>query len=68
MSAIKDIRERLGLSQMEMAVKLGVHVSTIQYWEREGVPAKRYKEVLAITPEDMRDQLLQEVHDLRNTA
>lgn len=60
MSVVKEIRERLELSQMELAAKLGVHISTVQYWERKGISAKGYRQMTAITPDDLLDELLKE--------
>lgn len=36
----REIRERLNLTQQEMAKGVGVNVSTIWRWEASGVPVK----------------------------
>ena len=61
MSVVKQIRERIELSQMELAAKLGVHISTVQYWEKNGINANGYRKMFPITPDDMLDDLLHEV-------
>ncbi len=46
-NVLKDIRERQGLSQSELAVKLGVAQSTVAMWE-SGQRVPSYKRVAAI--------------------
>ena len=41
MSKLKDIREALGLSQAEMADRLGVHQSTISRFETVNLPVDK---------------------------
>ncbi len=37
---IPAIREKLGLTQVELASKAGVDVSTVWRWENDGVPKR----------------------------
>ncbi len=44
---VKRLRERLGLSQQELATRLGVHAATIHRWESgKSEPIKPYMEKL----------------------
>jgi len=48
---VKKIREQLGMSQMQFAVALRVHLTTVSYWEQDhgspGGPAQLLMERLA---------------------
>ena len=47
MDKLKEKRERLGLSQVEMAKLVGVHLNTYSLWERgAGQPNDENKEKL----------------------
>ncbi len=61
MSVVKEIRKRVGMTQLELAISLGVHISTVQNWEHNGVNVNGYKKLFSLTPDDMLEQLLQEV-------
>ena len=47
MENLKQIRKSLGISQMDLAQKVGVSLLTIQLWEREiSKPTEKNKEEL----------------------
>lgn len=62
---IKAIREELGLTQMQFAMKCGVTPATVYAWERENrdkghnISINVLPRVLEIAPEDLRKQLLE---------
>jgi transcriptional regulator with XRE-family HTH domain len=42
---VKDFRERHGLTQLKMAVLMGVDPQTVSRWEREETPRSRMVEL-----------------------
>ena len=55
---LKDIRKRRGLSQVELAQRLGVHQSLISQYERgylrlHGALLVRFAQILATTPDEI---------------
>jgi DNA-binding transcriptional regulator YiaG len=38
---IKELRQRLGISQAALAERLGVSIRTVKYWEAGAVPVSR---------------------------
>jgi len=47
MSNLKQIRQRLGISQIELAKRVGVSLMSIQLWEREvSTPSEKNQEML----------------------
>jgi len=53
-AALKRLRARLGLTQPQLAEKVGVHWNTVARWERDEVPIRasmaRLLEMLADQP------------------
>ena len=48
MSEIRELRERRGLTQQELATLLGVHIDTVQRWEHgETLPQRKFRGSLA---------------------
>lgn len=47
---LKEMRERAGLSQAQLAEALGVHTTRVSQWEvgKADIPAKREQEILTI--------------------
>jgi putative transcriptional regulator len=58
---IKSVREKLGVSQSEFALMIGVSVSTLQNWEQgrrqPGGPARALLKVAAENPEAVAEAL-----------
>lgn len=51
--SVKDIRKKLGISQIELAKKLGVHPRTIQNWEAGGeIPQTKYAILCELIPKE----------------
>ena len=46
---LKRIRKRLGLTQVELAAKIGVYWNTVARWERDEVPIRESMALLIRT-------------------
>ena len=50
---IKEIRQKIGISQKELAKRLNVHWRTVQNWEKTGnIPLEDYTNMCALLPKD----------------
>lgn len=61
---IKTVRETLGMSQADLAAKIGVDQSTISAWEKGGLP----KRGLTLDALQRRVDALLAEHDARSAA
>lgn len=63
MKAIERYRRAKGLTQTELAQKVGVSVKTVQSWERSALPRPRHltrlSEVLGVEPLQLLDEMRQ---------
>lgn len=50
---IRSLRQKIGLSQKELANKIGVHWRTVQNWEKNGgISQSDYTKICALIPQD----------------
>ena len=50
--SVKEIRQKIGVSQKELANRLGIHWRTLQNWEKSGnIPLDEYTKICALLPE-----------------
>jgi len=54
--ALKQARSRANLSQVELAIRLGVSYRAVQYWEAGQVPQPRHRDAIQAFLDEFEEQ------------